>query len=91
MGERGISNLYYGWTYCGCGNDTDFSGGGDNLCSTQQGLSPGLPDGLDDFHFWSYHAIGANFALADGSIHFLNYSIDSTRSRPYPLARVARL
>lgn len=28
-------------------------------------------------HFWSHHPSGANFALCDGSIHFLTYSIDN--------------
>jgi prepilin-type N-terminal cleavage/methylation domain-containing protein len=74
MGERGISNYLYGWCYCGWGQMG--TGEGDNLCSTQQGLCPGLPDGNHDFHFWSYHANGAGFAFADGAVHFLNYSID---------------
>ena len=76
MGERGISYDKFGWPYCGCGNYTDYSGGGDNLCSTQLGFYQGFPDGADDYHFWSYHASGGNFAMADGSVRFLNYSIN---------------
>jgi prepilin-type N-terminal cleavage/methylation domain-containing protein/prepilin-type processing-associated H-X9-DG protein len=76
MGERGVSNDFYGWCYCGVGNYTDESGAGDNLLSTYWGLSQGAPDGADDFHFWSYHPNGAGFTFADGSVHFLSYSIN---------------
>ncbi len=75
MGERGTPNdLYWGWTYCGTGDDC--LGTGDNLCSTQLGLSPGRPDGNDNTHFWSYHPNGANFLCADGAVHFVNVNID---------------
>ena len=73
MGERGISELLYGWPYCGYGDST---GQGDNLMSTQLGLSQGYPDGNHDFHFWSYHPNLAQFIMADGSGQILTYDID---------------
>ena len=81
MGERGISNILYGWTYCGAGEyDASTSnynfGEGDNLCSTKLGLSAGAADGNHDFHFWSYHPGTAGFLWADGSSRYLNFGID---------------
>jgi prepilin-type N-terminal cleavage/methylation domain-containing protein len=76
MGERGISDEEYGWPYCGVGNLIDESGDGDNLLSTQAGLSWGLPDGNHDYHFWSYHPNSCQFICADGSGHVLAYDID---------------
>ncbi|MGA2065742.1 MAG: DUF1559 domain-containing protein [Thermoguttaceae bacterium] len=74
MGERGTPNdLYYGWPYCGYGDST---GNGDNLCTTQLGLTAGLPDGNHDFHFWSYHPGMAMFLWADGSVGPLAYNIN---------------
>ena len=75
MGERGISDELFGWPYCGSG-DNSGSGDGDNLMSTQQGLSPGLPDGSADYRFWSYHPNLCQFICADGSGHVLSYDID---------------
>jgi prepilin-type N-terminal cleavage/methylation domain-containing protein len=80
MGERGISSQYYGWPYCGAGENAapqyNNNGDGDNLLSTQAGLSPGLPDGNHDYHFWSYHTNLCQFITADGSGHVLAYDID---------------
>ena len=76
MGERGIpDDLYWGFYICGFGN-IDGKGDGDNLMTTKFGFGPGLPDGSHNLHFWSYHAGGGHFQLLDGSVRFINYSIN---------------
>jgi prepilin-type N-terminal cleavage/methylation domain-containing protein len=75
MGERGIANdLYWGWPYCGTGFDD--LGTGDQLLTSQYGLSSGLPNGNDNLHFWSYHPGVALFLFADGSARPLDYDLD---------------
>jgi prepilin-type N-terminal cleavage/methylation domain-containing protein len=39
-------------------------------------FKPGdLNNNCDQFHFWSLHSGGANFMLADASVHFISYTV----------------
>ena len=74
MGERAVSNNYWGWPYCGWGDGT---GNGDNLLSTQQGLCPGFPNGLHNLHFWSYTPPTWSTSRGRGeAVRSLTYDID---------------
>ena len=76
VGERGnVSNLWYGWWACGQGDNND--GDGDNLLSTERGLTVGGNDHVNRFHFWSEHvAGGGNFLYVSGNVKWHTYDID---------------
>ncbi|MCI0359770.1 MAG: DUF1559 domain-containing protein [Planctomycetaceae bacterium] len=78
VGERGIPNdLVWGWVICG-GTECD-----QYLAAAQPPVPARNAPWTDPISqgFWSWHAGGAHFVLADGSVRFINTSIDQTTYR----------
>lgn len=89
VGERPPSaDLVFGWWFAGAGFDTagsadvllgvyDFPDSADypHCGATRVPFQAGTVNNVcDNFHFWSFHAGGSNFAMGDGSVRFFRYN-----------------
>jgi len=72
VGERAMpEDLVWGWMICG-GTECE------HYISAEAGLTLGanLSGSLPLLLFWSWHPGGTHFAMTDGSVQFVSYSID---------------
>ncbi|QDT04509.1 hypothetical protein K227x_29010 [Rubripirellula lacrimiformis] len=74
FGERAIpEDLGWGWPLCG-GDECE------HYVTAKAGLFKGNHNPAEYYlhlqHYWSWHEGGCHITMADGSVHFMNYSLD---------------
>lgn len=77
LGERPIDNQHWsGFIIAGWG--TDSRGLADSVLDAEEPFRKGTTKDCCDeqLHYWSDHPGGAHFVFADGSTHFLSYTVD---------------